>query len=67
MVQPQVGVGMLIKNREVLLSIGMMCLVGAIGLKRFGSSIPGLAFIEGLLLGISTVLNIAYLVRRRGR
>lgn len=53
------------RNREFMLSIGMLCLVGAIILKRFGRGIPHLAFIEGVLLGISVVLNVAYLVWKR--
>jgi hypothetical protein len=52
-------------NREFMLSIGMLCLLGAIILKRFGAGMPYLAFIEGILLGISVVLNLAYLIRRR--
>ena len=52
------------KRREAMLSVGMLCLVGAIVLKRFGAGIPSVAFIEGLLLGISVVLNVAYLARR---
>ena len=56
------------ENREAALSIGMLCLVGAIVLKRFGGDVPHVAFIEGVLLGISVVFNIAYLARRpRGR
>jgi hypothetical protein len=58
---------MLIKDHEVLLSIGMFCLAGAIFLKRFGGDFPGIAFVEGVLLGMSMVLNIAYLVRRRSK
>lgn len=58
---------MLIKNREILLSIGMLCLAAAIALKRFGGNIPHLAFIEGLLLGISMVFSIAYLIMIRGK
>ena len=52
------------KRREALLSTGMLCLIGAIVLKRFGAGIPFVAFIEGLLLGVSVVLNVAYLARR---
>jgi hypothetical protein len=60
-------IGGIRKNREFMLSIGMLCLVGAIALKRFGGGIPHVAFIEGMLLGISVVLNLAYLVHRRSR
>jgi hypothetical protein len=54
-----------VKRNEVLLSVAMFCLVVAIMLKRLGGSIPHVAFIEGLLLGVSVTLNITYLVRRR--
>jgi hypothetical protein len=52
------------ENREAVLSIGMLCLVGAIVLKRLGARVPYVAFIEGMLLGISVVFNVAYLARR---
>ncbi len=56
------------ENREAVLSIGMLCVVGAVVLKRFGGGVPYVAFIEGMLLGISVVFNVAYLARRpRGR
>jgi hypothetical protein len=55
---------MSVKRKEVLLSIAMFCLVAALVLKRLGGGIPHVAFIEGLLLGVSVTLNIAYLLRR---
>lgn len=56
------------KRNEALLSVGMLCLVAAILLKRFGEGIPSIAFMEGLLLGVSVVLNVTYLVvRSKGR
>jgi hypothetical protein len=61
------GGHVLIKNEEVLLSIGMFCLAAAIILKRFGDGVPGSAFVEGMLIGMSVVLNVTYLVRRRSR
>jgi hypothetical protein len=53
-----------LERNEALLSVGMLCLVVAILLKRFGESIPAAAFVEGVLLGVSVVLNVTYLVRR---
>lgn len=54
---------------EVILSMGMMCM--AVGIlvgrfTRFEYSNFGISdFIEGLLLGVSLVMNLTYLVRRR--
>lgn len=60
---------MLIKNDQVILSIGMLCLAVSILLKRFVGRFIGepfwLAFLEGVLVGASIALNTAYLVRLR--
>lgn len=53
-----------VKRKEVLLSVAMFCLVAALVLKRLGAGIPHVAFIEGVLLGVSVTLNIAYLAGR---
>lgn len=62
---------MLIKNDQVILSTGLMCLAVSILLKRFVGPFVGepgwLAFIEGILIGASIVLNTAYLIRLRKR
>jgi hypothetical protein len=55
---------MLMRNKEVLLSVGMFCLAAAILLKRFAGGFPAAAFIEGVLIGVSVVCNIVYLRRR---
>ena len=54
---------------ETILSIGMMCMAVGIFVGRFTQFVYsnfGISdFIEGLLLGVSLVMNLAYLVRRR--
>jgi hypothetical protein len=63
--------GMLIKSDQAILSTGMMCLAVSILLRRFVGRFIGepgwLAFIEGVLVGASIALNLAYLVRLRKR
>jgi hypothetical protein len=54
-----------LRDTRILLSLGMFCLTGAILLKRFGGQSGTLAFIEGMLIGISLVFNIAYLILTR--
>jgi hypothetical protein len=54
-----------LRNPGILLSVGMICLAAAILLKRFGGQSGKLAFIEGMLIGVSLVFNIAYLVITR--
>ncbi len=60
---------MLIKSDQVILSAGMLCLAASILLRRFVDPFVGtpvwMAFIEGVLVGGSIALNIAYLVRLR--
>jgi hypothetical protein len=60
---------MLIRNDQVLVSIGMLSLAAAILIKRLVVPFTGepfwLGFIEGVLIGASIALNIAYLVRLR--
>lgn len=53
------------QNREILLSVGMLSLVVAIFLRRFVGQGPVVSFVEGVLLGLSMVLNLVYLVRLR--
>jgi hypothetical protein len=55
------------KDHRMLLSVGMICLAAAILLKRFGGESRVLAFVEGVLTGVSLVFNLAYLVRMRRR
>ncbi len=60
---------MLIRNEQILMSIGMLCLAAAILLRRFVGPFVGdpgwLAFIEGLLVGVSITTNTVYLIRLR--
>ena len=56
---------MRIKDDNVLLSIGMISLVAAIGIRSFGPDLSLIHFLEGLFLGISLVLNLAFLIRYR--
>ncbi len=62
---------MLIKNDQVLMSIGLLSLAVAILLRRFVGPFIGdpgwLAFIEGMLIGISITVNAVYLIRLRKR
>jgi hypothetical protein len=55
-------VRMFLRDTRILLSLGMIFLAVAILLKRFGGQSGVLAFIEGLLIGLSLVLNITYLI-----
>jgi hypothetical protein len=57
----------LLRDPGTLLSVGMICLAAAILLKRFGGQSRALAFIEGMLVGMSLVFNLAYLVILRRR
>jgi hypothetical protein len=60
---------MLIKNDQVLLSIGMFSLAAAILLRQFVGPFIGepdwLLFAEGILIGASIAFNVRYLVRLR--
>lgn len=60
---------MLIRNDQTLMSIGILCLAAAILLRRFVGPFIGdpgwLAFIEGVLIGVSIATNMAYLIRLR--
>lgn len=62
---------MLIKNDQILMSVGMLCLAAAILLRRFVGPFIGepplLAFAEGILIGVSITANTVYLVRLRRR
>ncbi len=58
---------MTIKNENVLLSIGMISLVIALVLGRFGPDTSIAHFLEGLFMGLSLVLNLAFLLRLRAK
>ncbi|MCP5053922.1 MAG: hypothetical protein GY940_42535 [bacterium] len=58
---------MIIKNNNVLLSIGMISLVIALVLGRFGPDTSIVHFSEGLFMGLSLVLNLAFLIRYRAK
>jgi hypothetical protein len=51
-----------LRDTGTLLSFGMICLAVAILLKRFVGQSGTLAFIEGMLIGLSLVFNITYLI-----
>ncbi|MCP5105465.1 MAG: hypothetical protein GY950_18910 [bacterium] len=53
----------MIKNNNVLLAIGMISLVLSILLGRYGPDVSVVHFLEGLFLGMSLVLNLAFLIR----
>ncbi len=62
---------MLIKDENVLLAVGMISISLGILVGRFlhfeysGFSVSD--FVEGLLIGVSLVLNMTYLIRVRSR
>jgi hypothetical protein len=53
------------RNENVLVSIGMLSMAGAIGLGRFGPNAADIHFIEGFLIGLSLVVNLSLLIRFR--
>jgi len=55
----------MIKDKNVILSIGMLSLVGAIVLGRYFDSAPIINFFEGMLYGLSAVMNIFALILAR--
>lgn len=61
---------MLIKDENKLLATGMFSfslsiLIGFLHVECFGFSVSD--FIEGVLVGISLVLNLTFLIRRRSK
>lgn len=60
---------MLIKSDQAILSIGLISLAVSILLRRFVGPLFGeplwLVFVEGILVGVSIVLNTTYLIRMR--
>ena len=61
---------MLIKDENTLLAVGMFSislsiLIGFLHVERFSFSVSD--FIEGMLVGISVVLNLTFLIRRRSK
>jgi len=62
---------MLIKDENVLLAVGMISISLGILLGRFlhfeysGFSVSD--FVEGVLIGVSLVLNLTYLIRMRSK
>jgi hypothetical protein len=56
---------MIIKDDSVLLAVGMISLAIAIGLRSFGPDSSIIHFLEGMFIGISLVLNLAFLIRYR--
>jgi len=61
---------MLIKKENTLIAAGMFSLslsilIGFLHVECFGFSVSD--FIEGMLVGISLVLNLTFLIRRRSK
>ncbi len=61
---------MLIKDENTLLAAGMFSfslsvLIGFLHVKCFGFSVSD--FVEGMLVGVSMVLNLTFLIRRRSK
>jgi hypothetical protein len=61
---------MLIKNENTLMAAGMFSLslsilIGFLHVECFGFSVSD--FLEGMLVGISLVLNLTFLIRRRSK
>ncbi|MFH1014041.1 MAG: hypothetical protein V1769_06005 [Thermoplasmatota archaeon] len=55
----------LLKNKETMLSIGMISLALSIVLRRYGGESTILNFLEGVLIGLSLVLNLVFLILYR--
>ena len=55
----------MIKDKNVVLSLGMFSLTFAILLGRYVDSTPLVSFIEGMLYGLSLVFNIFFLIKLR--
>jgi hypothetical protein len=55
----------MIKDDSVLIAIGMISLAIAIGLRSFGPDYSLVHFFEGVFIGISLALNLAFLIRYR--
>ena len=62
---------MLIKDENVLLAVGMISISSGILVGRFShfeySSFLASDFVEGVLTGVSLVLNLTYLIRMRSK
>ena len=54
---------MTMNKDRLFLSIGMICLVIALALNRFAPHTSVFDFSEGFFIGLSLVLNMAFLVR----
>jgi hypothetical protein len=53
-----------IKNKEIILPLGLVCITLSILLERLGDGIiPRMAFVEGLLMGLAFALGVFALVR----
>jgi hypothetical protein len=53
-----------IKNKEVILPLGLVCISLSLLLERLGSGIiPRVAFAEGLFLGLAFAMGVFALVR----
>jgi hypothetical protein len=55
----------MIKDKNVILSIGMFSLVIAILLGRYFEETPVISFLEGMLYGLSLVMNTFALILAR--
>ena len=54
-----------INDKEILLSIGIFCLIISMILRYFSYEVYILDFFEGLFIGLSMVFNISYLWKLR--
>jgi hypothetical protein len=55
----------MIKDRNTIVTIGLLSLVFAILLGRYFEPAPVISFLEGLLYGLSIVMNIYSLILYR--
>lgn len=55
----------MIKDKNVILALGMFSLITAILLGRYAEPAPVFSFLEGLFYGLSLVLNIFSLILMR--
>jgi hypothetical protein len=49
--------------KKYFLPLGMFSLAVAIFLNRFGGDEPTLSFVSGMAIGLSLVMNLAFLIR----
>ena len=52
----------MIKNKETFLALGMLSLIVSLILEQYVSQEPIVMFLKGIFIGLSLVMNLAFLV-----